>query len=213
VIGAMRFRFAVLTTLVAAALLLPEEGRAQPAAALRLAYAPAVGDVARGVPMSDAMSSQLPLQLDLLWRSGRVSLGAYGSWGLGQVGGAACSGASCSASVLRAGVQGLWAFEPFGHARIVPWAGAGLGWEWASRRRERLGSRITSTWSGAELSLQGGAEWPVAGRFGVGPFVMLTTGRYSRESVDTPVESGSAGIGERAVHLWIHVGVRGRVEF
>jgi hypothetical protein len=210
---AMRLRLAPVTAFVVAALLLPAAGRAQPVAALRLAYAPAVGDVARGVPMSDAMNSQLPLQLDLLWRAGRASAGAYGSWGVGQVGGDACSGASCSASVLRAGVQGLWAFEPFGGARIVPWAGVGLGWEWATRRRERLGSRISSTWSGAELSVQGGAEWPVAGRFGVGPFLLLSTGRYARESVDTPVESGSAGIGERAVHVWIHVGLRGRVEF
>jgi hypothetical protein len=196
------------------ALLLPAAARAQPTAALRLAYAPALGDLARGVPMSDAMRSQVPVQLDLLWRFGRASAGAYGSWGLGQAGGDACrAGASCSASVTRAGVQGLWAFEPLGETGIVPWAGLGLGWEWAFQESERLGSRTSTTWSGAELSLQGGAEWPVAGRFGVGPFLLLGGGRYAREAVDTSADSGAADIGTKAFHLWIHVGVRGRVDF
>lgn len=202
------------TPLLVAALLLPAAARAQPSLALRLAYAPALGDLARGVPMSDAMSSQIPVQLDLLFRFGMASAGAYGSWGLGQASGDACkAGASCSASVVRAGVQALWAFEPLGETRIVPWAGLGLGWEWAFQRTERLGSRISTTWSGAELAVQGGAEWPLAGRFGLGPFVLLGGGRYAREAVDTSADSGSADIGTKAVHLWIHVGVRGRVDF
>ena len=200
--------------LLLAALLLPAAARAQPSAALRLAYAPALGDLARGVPMSDAMSSQIPVQLDLLWRFGQLSAGAYGSWGLGQASGDACkAGASCSASVVRVGAQALWAWEPFGEARILPWAGAGLGWEWAFQSAERLGSRTSYTWSGAELALQGGAEWPIAGRFGVGPFLLLGGGRYAREAVDTSADSGSADIGTKAFHVWIHVGVRGRVDF
>jgi hypothetical protein len=209
----MRTRLAA-ASLAAAALLLPAAARAQPTAALRLAYAPALGDLARGVPMSDAMGSQIPIQLDLLWRAGPVSAGAYGSWGPGQVGAEGCAGgASCSASVRRAGAQANLALAPLGDTGITPWAGLGLGWEWATQRRERPGATTTSTWSGAELALQGGAEWPIAGRFGAGPFVLLGLGRYARQSVDTSVESGSAAIDRKAVHVWVHVGVRGRVDF
>jgi len=200
--------------LLLAAVLLPAVAQAGATAALRLAYAPALGDLARGVPISDAMTSQVPLQLDLLWRHGRLSAGAYGSWGLGQVAADVCggSGASCSASALRAGVQGLWAAEPFGDARIVPWAGLGLGWEWAFQRRERLGSRVSWTWSGAELALQGGAEWPLGNRFGIGPFLLLGFGRYEDVAVETQSSSASASIGSRAVHVWIHVGARVRFD-
>lgn len=199
--------------LLLAALLLPASARAGPGAALRLAYAPAIGDVADAVPMSDAMRSQVPLQLDLLWREGPLSAGAYASWGLGQVAGATCgSGASCSASGIRVGAEALYAFAPFGQAGIVPWAGLGLGWEWATRRRERLGSEVSWTWSGWELALQGGAEWPLAGRFAVGPFAQLAIGRYARVALDTPEESASAGIGDGATHAFLHVGVRGRID-
>ncbi|HET7824593.1 MAG TPA: hypothetical protein VFK90_04640 [Anaeromyxobacter sp.] len=209
----MRTRLAV-ASLAAAALLLPAAARAQPALALRLAYAPAMGDLARGVPMSDAMSSQIPFQLDLLWRIGRISAGAYGSWGPGQVGGEGClGGGSCSASVLRAGAQGILALAPLGETGITPWAGLGLGWEWAKQRRAHGGATASTTWSGAELSLQGGAEWSIAGRFGVGPFVLLGLGRYARQSVDTSIESASADIDRKAVHVWVHVGLRGRVDF
>lgn len=212
--GSMRTPSAAAAALVAAALALPSGVRAQPTAALRLSYAPALGDLARGVPMSDKLISHVPLQLDLLWRSGPFSAGAYGSWGLGQVSSDACgAGASCSASVVRAGVQGLYAFGPFGGSRIVPWAGLGLGWEWAFQSRERLGSRTSWTWSGAELALQGGAEWPIAGRFALGPVLLLGFGRYAREALDTSVASGSAAIDAKAVHVWIHAGVRGRVDF
>lgn len=200
--------------LLLAALLAPAAARAQPAAAVRISYAPALGDVARSVPMSDAMSSHVPVQLDLSWRIGPFSAGAYGSWGPGQVGSDGCGGgASCSASVVRAGVQGLYALQPLRGTRIVPWGGLGLGWEWASQRRERLGAKVSSTWSGAELSLQGGADWSLGDRFGLGPVVLLGFGRYARESVETDFASGSAEIGRKAVHVWIHVGVRGRVEF
>ncbi len=197
--------------LLLAALLLPAAARARPSAALRLAFAPALGDVAESVPMSDAMRAQVPLQLDLLWRVGPLSAGAYVSWGLGQ-GGPCDAGASCSASDLRVGVEGLHAFAPLGRAGVVPWAGLGLGWQWTSRSRERLGNETTFTWSGAELSLQGGAEWPLAGRYSLGPFVSIALGRYGRVALDTPEGSASAEIGSKAIHAFIHVGVRGKVD-
>ncbi len=199
------------TALLLAALLLPAAARARPAAALRLAYAPAIGDVAEAVPISDAMRSQVPLQLDLLWREGPLSAGAYGSWGLGQIAGCG-SGASCSASAIRVGAEALYAFAPFAGGALVPWAGLGLGWEWATRRRERLGSEVSWTWSGWELALQGGAEWPLAGRLAVGPFAQLALGRYARVALDAPEGSASGEIGARAIHAFVHVGVRGRID-
>jgi len=199
--------------LLAAALLLPASAGAQPTASLRLAFAPAVGDVVDGVPMSDALRSQIPIQLDALWRFGRYAAGAYASWGPGQVGRSSCgSGADCSASALRFGAEGTYALLPVGAAGIVPWVGLGLGWERGSQRRERLGSRTAYAWSGLELALQGGLDWPVAGRYAIGPFVQLALGRYSDVSLETSSASASADIGARATHAWFHVGVRAKVD-
>jgi hypothetical protein len=171
-----------------------------------------VGSAADLVPMAEAIQWQVPLQADALWSRGAIAAGAYGSWGAGQVGGHACTeGASCTAQAIRAGAQGLWTF-PQWRSGAAPWVGAGLGWEWASQRRERLGAATTTRWDGPELALQGGAGWRVRGRFAVGPFVLLGLGRFASVSVETPEASASEPIPDRAVHAWIHLGVRGTID-
>jgi hypothetical protein len=202
-----------LPALAAAALLAPAaapaQAQAQATFGLRLAWAPAVGSAADHVPMSEAVESELPIQGDALWRAGPLAFGAYGSWAFGQVGGTACAdGASCSASGVRAGAEATWTFAPWSFG-AAPWVGAGLGWEWATQRRERLGASTTTSWNGPELALQGGAEWRVQGPFAVGPFALVGLGSYRTVSVDTGQASASAPIANRAVHAWIHLGVRG----
>jgi hypothetical protein len=199
-----------MRTVLLAALLVPASAAARPTLALRLAFAPALGEVARYVPMSEAVQAQVPLQADALWRLGPFAAGAYASYGIGQVPSDVCgAGASCSAAAIRAGAQGLRAFSPLWREGPIPWAGAGLGWEWASQRRERLGAETETTWNGPEAVLQAGAEWALGARLAVGPFVQLAAGRYLDVSVDTGEASASARIGDRAFHGWIHVGVRG----
>jgi hypothetical protein len=180
---------------------------------LRLAWAPAVGSAAEHVPMSEAIAWQVPIQADVLWTAERFAAGVYGSWGPGGVSGGACAdGASCSAQVVRAGAQVLWRFSRWSFG-AAPWLGGGLGWEWASQRRERLGAASTTSWNGPELALQGGADWRLGERFGGGPFVLVGAGRYERVSVETPRDAGSADIADRSVHGWIQLGVRGSCDF
>ncbi len=207
----MRPVLLVAVLLSPAALLAPAAARAQPTLGARLGFSPALGSVAEHVPMSEAMRSQIPLQLEALWRIGRAAAGVYASYGIGQVSASTCgAGASCSASDLRAGMEGTYALEPFHGA--APWGGAGLGYEWARQRRTRAGTDTTWTWRGLEAVLQGGAEWPIDRRFSVGPFAAVTFGRYADAAVDTSASSGSAPIATKALHLWVHVGVRGRLD-
>lgn len=200
--------------LLLAVLLLPLSARAQPAFALRLAYASSVGDAAQSLPMTDAMGGQVPLQVDALWRfDGPVSAGLYASWGPGQLNASACGGgADCSASDLRLGVEGQWAFAPVGAWRLLPWAGLGAGWERASSRRTRVGLETTWIYSGPEASLQGGLDWPLGGGFTLGPFLQLAVGRYGSWTLDTSVDSASGDIADRAIHGSLHFGVRGRLD-
>ncbi len=198
-----------------AALLLPALAGAGggPTLAARVAFAPAVGSVAASLPMSEGLQAQLPLQLDALWRFGPFSAGAYTSVGLGLVGAAACAdGADCSGSAVRVGVQGIRDFGARGPGWPAAWAGVGLGWEWARWSRERLGSETSWSYGGPEALVQGGAEWRLGRRLALGPYALVGLGRYASVSLDTPVASASADVGERAFHAWIHLGVRCRLD-
>jgi hypothetical protein len=197
--------------LALSALLLPAIAAGQPALSLRLAYAPAFGSAADRIPMGDALGAQLPIQLDALWRFGSLAAGPYASWGLGVVSG--CDdGASCRGVALRTGIEALLGLPDLRRGGLVPWAGVGVGWEWASRRRERLGNTLTWTWSGPEAHLQLGGEWKVASRLAVGPYLLVAGGRFERVALYTPVGSGTTRLRERAIHAWVHLGVRGAVD-
>jgi hypothetical protein len=203
--GPMRLAAAAAACLAVAA---PRPGRAEPLVALRLGAAAAFGSAVRDVPVGDTVRLQLPvLQLDAMWRVGRVAAGAYGSWGRAQVG--ACD-RSCSGSVARLGVQAAWTFARLRGAE--PWAGAAFGWEWATERRERGGTEVETRWRGLELlAAQGGVEWRVGRWLAAGPFVLAALGRYDDVSVDTGLDSASRELGRTAFHVWVQAGVRARL--
>jgi hypothetical protein len=197
----------LLAAAAASLLVLAGGARAEPVLGLRVGVAPAVGSTVDDVPVSDGIRLQIPVQLDALWAAGPLGVGGYASWGAARVGG--CVG-SCSASVWRVGVQATWTFPPLRGAE--PWAGAGLGYEWASEERTRAGRTLTTRWRGFELpSLQGGVEWRLARAFAVGPYLLVGVGRYTNMEVDTGVDSASSEISGKAFHAWIHAGVRARL--
>jgi hypothetical protein len=181
----------------------------EPEVALRLAAAPGFGSAAAAVPVEDAVALQFPIQLDLGWRVGAFTIGAYGSWAPARP--PRCpSGASCSASAVRLGVQGTWTFEP--SAGMQGWLGAGTGWERATSHVKRSGTDDATSYSGLELfQVQSGLEWRLHRRLALGPYLQLGLGRYSDVRVQTKVESASASIADRAVHAWLYAGVRARV--
>lgn len=181
----------------------------EPEVAVRLAVAPAFGSAAAKVPISDAVSLQFPMQLDLGWRFGPLTVGGYGSWALAR-GPTCASGASCSATAVRAGLQATWTFDPGGG--VLGWVGAASGWERATFHVKRAATDDATSYSGLEiLQVQGGVEWPLHRRLVLGPYLLLGFGRYSDVRVETRVQSASASIPDRALHTWLHLGVRARV--
>lgn len=185
------------------------DARAAPEVALRLGVAPALGSAVDDVPMGDVVSVHLPVQLDALWREGPLAGGLYASWGPGRAG--RCdAGASCGAAVTRAGLQATWTFATGGGPEA--WGGVAAGYEWAAAERTR-GTTVRTSLRGLEpLALQGGVEWRVHPRVALGPFGLLSLGRYARMTVDAGGRAADAAIADRAVHLWFHVGVRARVD-
>jgi hypothetical protein len=202
-----RMRLSLAAAAVFLALATPRAVRAQPSVGVRLAVAPAVGSTVDGLPVSDAIRLHFPLQLDALWDFGRVGAGVYASWGIARVG--ACA-ESCDASVVRAGIQVTRTFSQWRGAE--PWAGLGAGYEWATESRTSAGHEVTTGWRGFELlAVQGGLDWRVARAVSVGPFLLVGGGRYSTVELDTGTSSDSTDLERKAVHAWIHVGIRGRI--
>jgi hypothetical protein len=192
---------AVLAMLPAAA------GALEPVVALRLGVGAGLGSAARDVPMSDVVPVQYPVQLDLLAREGPLAAGAYGSVGLASAG--RCPGVSCSAWAARVGLQGTWTFALEGGPE--PWVGVASGYEWITEERHQ-GGTITSRYRGFEaLAVQGGVEWRLWRWLAVGPYGLVSGGRYARYSLDTGLEQGSVAIPDRAIHVWLQIGVRGRL--
>jgi hypothetical protein len=202
----------LLMVAVMAAVLVPTASNAQFTLGARIGYAPAGGNVGGDIAMEDyTVKSQIPIQLDALYRvSPQVAVGAYLSYGVGQVDYAACglSGVECSGSDLRIGLQGTYTFNSAG-SQFAPWIGAGIGWEQASDTIEAGGSKFESSYSGVEfLNLQLGGDFKVNEQFAVGPYAMISLGQYSS------YEEGDASgdITNTAMHQWYGFGIRGKFD-
>ena len=197
---------------IAVLALLPIAAQAQFNLGLRLGYAPAMGDVMKDTKMTDGVKSQIPIQLDAMYQlSPDLSVGAYLSYGFGQLASDACfDGASCSASDTRFSLQGLYSFNKDGTA-FVPWLGAGFGYEWASYSVKGGGEELEFGFSGFEfLNLQAGANYKVNEKLSFGPYAQFSVGQYSSAEITIPGEGSFSGdIQEKGVHQWFGFGVRG----
>lgn len=203
-----------------------------PAAALaqfsfgaRVGFAPAMGDALKdpttGKPekLSDGIRSQVPLQIDAAYRlSKEWALGAYFSYGVGQNGTGLqgdCSaiGANCSSSDVRLGLQVFYSFSQVSPS-LVPWAGAGIGYEWTTIEQTGGGSPdVTGTLSGWELlNLQIGADFVIQPQFAFGPFVMISIAQYSNSEARIGGQTVSQSISNKAMHEWLGFGIRGRFD-
>ncbi len=195
---------------VAALLVLPAVGRAQITLGARLGFAPAMGDEDQGNRLGDTVASQVPIQLDALYRiTPDLAAGVYLSYGFGQLGSAVSgecksSGASCSVRITRAGVEGTYAFSG-ARLPLVPWAGIGIGYEWQRLKGTFLGIPAAVTASGLEfVNLQVGGDYRVGPQLAFGPYLLFSVGQYSSQDGNEIVDKG--------IHEWLHLGVRGTFE-
>jgi hypothetical protein len=190
---------------------------------LRVGYGIALGDAAKSSKLSDGVSGQVPIQLDLGYRViPNLFVGLYAQYGFGIVGdqiSQACdlsSQLSCSAHDIRLGIEGHFHFLP--RQKLDPWVGLGLGFEWLGVSVDGGGAEASSTFSGFEfVNLQAGLDIAVAEHFYIGPFLTLSLAQFSSVSVDCS-SSGSTlcdGFGvngdiqDKAMHEWLMIGLRG----
>jgi hypothetical protein len=182
-------------------------------AGIRAGFAFPVGDIAGESSLSDTISWSVPLQLDAGARIGPAFVGGYLSYAFGKLGSIiACGSGSCSVSDVRVGFEVLWHFAP--GAKVDPWAGLGLGYEWLTLSASGNGGSVSGTVRGFEFAnVQAGVDF-VAGRvFRVGPFVMATLAQYGSGSVSANYTGGGTGslegdITGKSLHSWLSLGLR-----
>jgi opacity protein-like surface antigen len=195
---------------------------------LRLGYAFAAGN--RGIPptppnasdaaVGDFVSGQVPLWLDAGYRfNHELYLGAYFQYGFGVVNDdrqdpCRVDNVDCSASDVRLGVMGRYHLPPL--SQLSPWLGLGFGYEWGtfSLHQTIIGATNTdSTWSGFEFAnIQLGADYKIAPRVALAPFVSVSIGQYGHRSETTTSGNMSNTTDDDLVrtstHEWILIGAR-----
>jgi hypothetical protein len=168
---------------------------------LRLGYAMPFGDAAQGATLSDGISGAIPFVLEAGYRfTPNVTAGALFQYAPIQAKNCP-TGDTCSGSVVRLGIQGLYNFRM--PTVLDPWVGVGLGYEWLNLSET---GQADASLSGFEfLNLQGGGDYRLAPQFALGPFISFSIARYgSASSGGTSID-----IQQTAVHEWLQIGVRG----
>lgn len=170
--------------------------------------------------VSDWMYAQWPIWIDAGYRMNPTwYVGGYFQYGFGFVNdeqtGCSNSRWDCSASDTRVGLMARYQFAP--QARFAPWVGYGFGYEWEKRsvRLSQVGSTSTdrTTWSGFEFAnIQIGADYAIASRFVIAPFISLSFGQFRRRS-DSMTDGSSSlsnddSLATRSIHEWILLGMR-----
>ena len=218
----MKHSTAAILTLIGA-LALSRGAAAQPAAVidrpgfdfgLRLGYAIPFGDIDgnAGNGLASAFSGAVPLVFEAGYRlNPAFTLGALFQYAFAQLKDSnnGCPGnASCSGSVVRLGIEGIYRLPVA--AVLAPWAGLALGYEWMDVTITNNGNSTSFGASGFEfITLQAGGDYRVAPNFGLGPFLSLSFARYGTVSATQGGNSTSTDIANPAVHEWLQIGVRG----
>ena len=153
--------------------------------------------------------------IDQLYFGGYLNVG----WGLEggdlhteahcEAGNDAIDDVSCSAVSVRLGLEVRYTFTPADS--MSGWLGYGFGMTTGSQTISDAGRYSeTSSAQGLELArLTGGLDFRLSRGFGLGPFAMVSFGRYTHQKTEiNNVVTFSGSIDEPAVHAWGALGLR-----
>jgi hypothetical protein len=179
---------------------------------------------ARGDTLLRRFGWQVPLEVELGFRFARsFFVGAYVALSLGpgpEGGNSNCTTASssnadaykdCGGTGIQAGLEAIYFFAPA--ERVDPWVAYGFGLEGEQAAATDLHRDVREEvdafgWTYAKLST--GVDFRGKAPAGVGPFVALALGGFTHETTELEHrKTTDLVITDRAVHLWLTLGVRG----
>jgi hypothetical protein len=174
------------------------------AMALRSGWGIPQGQSVSGEDLAAASIGIVPVWLDLGYRfTDSLLVGIYAQYAFGVV--RHCPGGlPCNASDLRFGFQAQWHFGA--RDSVDHWVGLGTGFE----IYDQDVAGMTARFGGYEfVNLQGGEDFSLGRRFGLGPFVTWTLGQFTgvqRGPSDSRLQEFD--IAKRALHSWVIIGLR-----
>jgi len=126
-----------------------------------------------------------------------------------EAGNDAVDDVSCSAVSTRLGLELRYSFTPA--ESMNGWIGYGIGMTTGSQTISDAGRYSeTSTAQGIELGrLTGGLDFRASSGFGLGPFALVSLGRYMHQKTEiNGVVTSSGSIDNPALHAWVSLGLR-----
>jgi hypothetical protein len=182
---------------------------------VRLGYALPFGNTDGNDKLSDGVSGAVPIVLEAGYRiNASFTVGALFQYGLAQVKDnmtTMCGGAvSCSGSVIRLGIEGIYNFNL--DAPLTPWVGIGTGYEWMNISLKANGQTGSVDTSGFEfVTVHAGGDYRLSSQLALGPFLSFSVGQYKTTSADIPgLGSATMDVTDKKMHEWLQIGVRGR---
>ena len=179
---------------------------------LRLGYAVPFGDMVQNNGLNDNFSGAIPFVLEAGYRfTPNITAGALFQYAFTQVKdnpNTGCGGGvSCSGSVVRLGLEGIYNMRT--GDSVDPWVGLGIGYEWMNIDLSTPGGTTNAEMNGIEfLTVQGGGDFRLTPQLGLGPFLSFSIARYGSASFTQGGFTTSPNI-QTAVHEWLQLGVRG----
>jgi len=174
------------------------------------------------IKLVDQGNIDVPFTLEAGFRlDPRLYLGAWGNWtwiSPRKDSKSFCTeqADSCSASLMVLGAQVR--FHPMPEMKFDPWISLGAGYEWAFDKATAGPVEAKSSFRGFQwMNLSVGGDYMVASRFTLGPYLSGSIGQWANYNRDVtgagPLSVSSHGsvedIGEKRIHSWISVGIRG----
>lgn len=192
-----------------------------PLTAVIFPFGDATGD--RGDSLSARYGWQwMPFEIGLGAKiTDEIYLGGYLNLGVGSEGGDLATSSrceagddveddvACSAVSVRAGIEARYTFTP--SESSSGWLGYGVGFTSGTQYISDAGRYSETTSSqGIELGrVTGGLDFRAKRGFGLGPFGMVSIGRYTHTRTEIrDLVTFSGDIEDPDIHLWVGVGLR-----
>jgi hypothetical protein len=172
--------------------------------ALRTGYSAPLGSLGNGTSLARSFGGEVPLVLEV---GAKIQSHIFVGASLGAAVGGCNESPECTALSARLGPEIIVDILP--SAKVDPWIGYGVGFEYAQT------SSPSATYRGWELGhFMAGVDFRFSHAFGVGPFADLALAEFTHGTDSVADVTGGGGAISQAValdhslHEWLTLGVR-----